>query len=189
MFINETLLNPATVFELPEVSETHSVDRSTLPDNWIDLLCAALNTLSEQILISRDTLSKHIDGTYSYKESLLDSLAYLYDATRRATASETDSDELKSRFTTLTLRLIDEAKNCTHGFHNRLNSIILSLQATHDSLSQMLYDFRMYLIERAAQKTSPDVHVFNRFYQVANASGIGVHMISKLDTIYQIFIS
>jgi ankyrin repeat protein len=181
MFVNDSILNPKQVFELPNIKETLALKGDSLPNNWLNQLCEGLNKLSNETLLTRALLSKHLDGTYTHKESLLDSLAFIYQSMKEAIQEEIVSDEIKSRFTTLTTRLVDGIEKCTPGFHNRVNSIVLSLQRADESVVNMLFNFRMSIVEKAAYQISSDVHVFNRFYCIANTLGLGVTPISKQD--------
>jgi ankyrin repeat protein len=181
MFIDEKALNPKKVFELPDIKKSVMVDRDSLPDNWLNQLCEGLNKLCNESLITRASLSKHLDGTYTYKASLLDALAFIYQSVKEVKQEGGISDEIKSRFSSLTIRLVDGIEKCTPGFHNRVNSIVLSLQATDKSITNMLFNYRMSLVEKAAHKVSDDVHVINRFYCVGNALGLGVIPLTKQD--------
>ena len=148
------------------------------PEDWLSQLeqscCAHNKTLLEPF-------KKHLSSTSSYasKSELENQLKLIYH--RLAGNLNDQLGELSSNERVSMLsKLTEEIGACTPGFHNRVNTVITSMQLP-SSLAQLLCKTRQSLVESTAASLTSEVHAANRVTHIANACGLGVKINFECD--------
>jgi len=96
------------------------------------------------------------DSTYRTKRALIGGLKWILEQLSHPLI---DQDKVIA----LSVKIIEGAGNCTEGFHNRINQIILSL-GKKDSLDGFLEQFRCDIVEKIARQHTDEVHALNHFF-------------------------
>ena len=114
----------------------------------------------EQENIHSDLL-RHVgqNSYYASKRLLIESLKEL---NKRIVHADVSQDKKVSAAT----RLIEGISNCSQGFHNRINEVILSF-SQQDGITEFLEQLRKEIVEKIARKHTDEVHAFNRFFILA----------------------
>jgi hypothetical protein len=127
-------------------------------------------------------LNRHAgeNSGYSKKSQLLESLSTLY----AIFTHPKTSNEQKSL---IALRIAEDVKECSPGFHDRVNYVIILFNMPQN-LAQLVAQARFKLADRIAgilaSKSAQGVHVHNRVIQVAHEAGFGVWPINTNDLYY-----
>jgi hypothetical protein len=137
-----------------------------VPADWMKQL-ALLTAVPE------DRLRYHLRAEYQRsRDELIDTMKIIY-----ARLSGKLDDNLGSLHSDqkyqIILKFQEGAENCTEGFHDRLNAMILYFSIPQN-LNQLLLLVRMSLVEKAAAKLTNEVHTDNRVYVVARGDGLGI---------------
>lgn len=160
---------------LPSKKEAPQV--TDLPDNWLQKLFEiADNSVAESLRGKlRRRVNVHVgeDSTYKLKKEVLDGLKVLYG---KFTHPDTKPDEK----TSLTLKLLERAEECTPGFHNGVNQLVQSF-GMPKTLDELLYQVRYEMVEKAALSQSNEIHNYNRFFTLASRIGYGIYPINSRD--------
>jgi hypothetical protein len=181
------ILNPDGCFMLPEVSIDLSL---TLPADWL----AQLSVLVEDHLSEGHEMLKphqedttvtilkyrlfqvHIHGSYTQAGPLIESLQFLLHCFN---AQDLLSSDEKAA---ISVKLAEGIEQCSSGFHDRANDIILGIKYKQENITLYLYHYRYDLVLQARIRHTHEVHANNRFFQLANSSGCGVFPLSTVDT-------
>jgi ankyrin repeat protein len=178
--LNLTGLNVAQCFELPkQLSDSEIVGRAITSEELDDLVCLLNELCPGEVTI--EGLRRHTDGTYTHKDTLLESLFFIYVSFKEGMAIRPITDETNTILSSVVYRLSEGIHNCTPGFHDRVNWARLSLKAYEVSIIDLLYQYRVSLVEEGFRQNSKDVHAHNSFFRVANSLGLGVLPVSLND--------
>src|SRR3990167_4906271 len=141
-----------------------------IPDDWFDHLgeitASSLSGDKKTSYLRRFYMHAGKGSTYSLKMQLEESLKLIY----LALINPTYSDDQKN---TIVFKFQEGVPNCTPGFHDRMNELVIGLSPATD-LDALLSKLRQEIVNRAATQTTDEVHTFNRFFVVAQADGYGV---------------
>ena len=141
-----------------------------IPDDWFDHLgeitASSLSGDKKTSYLRRFYMHAGKGSTYSLKMQLEESLKLIY----LALINPTYPDDQKN---TIVFKFQEGVPNCTPGFHDRMNEVVIGLSPATD-LDALLSKLRQEIVNRAATQTTGEVHAFNRFFVVAQADGYGV---------------
>ena len=139
-------------------------------------LCEKLASITAKLMKSdKDRLltqyKKHIGsaGKSPLKESLM--LIYL---------KLCDEDFPSDQRIMIADKLVEGIDNCTAGFHNRVENIVLGLTRPK-TLDEFLEVIRTNLVNATALKKTDEVHTHNRFFKIAFKNGYGARAINQND--------
>jgi len=177
---------------------------ATLPAKWLTDFCELLavqlkldddktshevfnhQTNQVDLLTKKEIFFKELNrhagenSGYSKKSQLLESLSTLY----AIFTHPKTSNEQKSL---IALRIAEDVKECSPGFHDRVNYVIILFNMPQN-LAQLMAQARFKLADRIAgilaSKSAQGVHVHNRVIQVAHEAGFGVWPINTNDLYY-----
>ncbi len=155
----------------------------------IDLTSCNLNGWQRKLiqLCSEDSdiLSRHIELTSRYptalKKELINNLQLVYallsgeldDQYPELALSENDKADIISK-------LMDGVVNCTAGFHDRVNGILLDYLQPK-TIPGILTMYRRDIVDRVARQTTSEVHAHNQIFSIANRLGYGIPPINDKD--------
>lgn len=137
-----------------------------IPADTIDM--ALFDAISKEI-------SKHITGTYTSKDHLTEQLKIIQSFLK-------NPEVLGSVREAIHVKLQEGASNCTPGFHDRCNSIVMGL-VRPTTLDDFLLQIRRGIVDMAAHQLTDEVHLHNFIFKAANALGFSVGNIN-LDDVY-----
>jgi hypothetical protein len=151
-----------------------------VPKDWFNRLCAVM---ADDILKLAGQakadffhhLKRHAgpQSGYTLKPLLHESLRVIYETLVHPAVS---SDQKSA----LALKILEGAPNCTAGFHDRCNELIISLSVPKN-LDDLLSVQRQAIVSRAANQTTNEVHAYNRFFVLAQGMGFGVRPMNPND--------
>src|SRR3990167_9846091 len=128
------------------------------------------------MLTAKEKFFKQLDrhagerSTYTHKSKLLESLSKLY-----AVFSHVATTNEQKNF--IAEKIAEDVSECTPGFHDRVNFIIISLNLPQN-LDELLAKTRFNLVDKIAHqladKSAQGVHVHARMHKLAQAAGFGV---------------
>lgn len=124
-------------------------------------------------------LDEHVgeQSTYSSKSEVLKSLATLYTVFTHPKATHEVKQLIASR-------IKEDVSQCSPGFANRVNYLIIGLNAPQNR-DELLANVRFALVDRIAgimaAKNAEGIHVHNRVIAVAQSAGFGVWPINTGD--------
>jgi hypothetical protein len=151
------------------------IDPSTLPtlaENWLDdlqkIACTTNNKLPSHCF------AKHLGETSDYRAKipLLEQLQLIYHrllGNLDAELGELSADHRHG----LIYKLTEEIKQCTEGFHNRVNIIVDSFHKPRN-LAELLYIVRNRIVQEIATQLTDEVHAWNGVSVIAAIDGIGI---------------
>ncbi|PJD91452.1 MAG: hypothetical protein CK424_06455 [Legionella sp.] len=123
-------------------------------------------------------LDKHAGERSTYKSELLESLANLYVVFKH-------SNTIESQKNFIARRIAEDVSQCTPGFHDRVNFIIIRLNIPKN-LDELLGQSRFNLVDKIAHQladqSAQGVHVHARVNKIARVAGFGVWAINEKDT-------
>ncbi|MDP3706206.1 MAG: hypothetical protein Q8R24_09930 [Legionellaceae bacterium] len=132
------------------------------------------------MLTAKEKFFKELDrhagerSTYTFKSELLESLAKLYVVFT--------TNEQKNFIAS---RIAEDVGQCTPGFHDRMNFIIISLNMPQN-LDELLAQLRFNLVDKIAHQladqSAQGIHVHARVNKIARAAGFGIWAINEKDS-------
>ncbi len=134
-----------------------------IEEGWLTLFSQMISQGSNNIF------SKHVgaDSSYKEKEALLAALKLIYAHLAQKLdqklmpLSQDNKDAIKEKL------LEEDANECTHGFHLRVNQIISGFFQPQN-FSDLLFRLRMGIVARAALTSgTTEIHTNNQFYIAA----------------------
>lgn len=136
-----------------------------------------LTQSEEQRVNLKQRIEDHVGNrsAYTMKQNIRQSLKVVYDKI-------INSETVDSNKASIAFKLNERAMECTPGFHDGINSLVISFfspKTMNDLLGRLLES----LVSSVANKLTDEVHTNNRVFTVANAQGYAVHAINK-DDIY-----
>lgn len=155
-----------------------TLDLSTLPDIDPDDL---VKNLAAVLDVDSKSLAKHIatKNSYRHKKELFEQIALVY--WRLSGKLDAQLGPLSPNHRVAYIERCKEGlKNCTEGFHDRINSIINSFNKPVD-IAQLLHLVRNDLVASVAATLTDEVHATNYITKLAAAQGFGVDVNSKYD--------
>lgn len=136
------------------------------------------------MLTAKEKFFKELDrhagerSTDTLKYQLLGSLAKLYAVFQHPNTTHEQKNVIASR-------IAEDVSQCTHGFHDRVNFIIISLNIPQN-LDELLAKSRFNLVDKIAHqladKSAQGVHVHARVNKIARAAGFGIWAINEKDS-------
>ena len=175
---------------------------NTLPRHWITEFYALLamqlqlddkSAVFEDIdyatnqivmLTAKEKFFKELDrhagerSTYTFKSELLESLAKLHVVFKHPNTTNEQKNFIARR-------IAEDISQCTPGFHDRVNFIIISLNIPQN-LDELLAQSRFSLVNKIAHfladKSAQGVHVHARVNKIARVAGFGVWAINENDS-------
>lgn len=123
------------------------------------LVCESLELNAADQARFWENYKRHLgkNSHYRSKKALEDSLRWIYEKIR-------EGEGAKIRF--IAEKILEGSVNCTEGFHNRANELVISLGKFH-SIDAYLQQYRSDIVEKIARKNTDEVHAFNRFFMYA----------------------
>ncbi|ARI65835.1 hypothetical protein [Coxiella burnetii] len=164
-------LNSEKVFQYTPPPEIN-LSEVEIPDNWLEELTKIC--LDHRSDFSPNLFEKHIGETSSYRsmQALKEQLQLIY--CRLTGRFDKQLGELSSSNRLLLLsKLLEDIKECSEGFHIRVNIITYSLQKP-STLNHLLYNIRKHLVEQVAFSLTIAVHTWNYVITIAMADGFGI---------------
>ena len=175
-------LNVDRVFTIPAIFLSHSVAKSVdnsdrqIPENWLTDLIALLKATSvdpKQYEYLEQIASRHCNAYnyYKSKNGLDKGLKTVYLKFKDISSLRLPDDQK----TIIAMKLAEGAKECTPGFHDRVEETIQGFYQDY-SLDGLLYSTRRNLVQQAALilNVFNEVHAQNRVFCIANLTGYGV---------------
>jgi uncharacterized protein involved in tolerance to divalent cations len=175
-------LNPDRAFTIPAVYHDHSVQKPSgnnnrqLPKNWLaDLVTVLKETAVDPTLHQYlDQITSRHCSAYNYykcRHTLNKALQTIYLKIKDTSSLRLHDDQK----TIIAMKLAEGAKECTPGFHDRVEETIQGFYQDY-SLDGLLYNIRRDLVQQAAFVLNRfnEVHAQNRVFCVANEIGYGV---------------
>ena len=164
-------VNPEKCFKQMLLNASMTEDAGALiPNDWRDQLreitAGSLIGEEREFYLDMFNIRSGKGSTYSLKKQLEESLKLIY----LALINPTYPDDQKN---TIVFKFHEGVPNCTPGFHDRMNELVIGLSPATD-LDALLSKLRQEIVNRAATQTTGEVHAFNRFFVVAQADGYGV---------------
>ena len=133
-----------------------------IPNDWRDQLreitAGSLIGEEREFYLDMFNIRSGKGSTYSLKKQLEESLKLIY----LALINPTYPDDQKN---TIVFKFHEGVPNCTPGFHDRMNELVIGLSPATD-LDALLSKQRQEIVNRAATQTTGEVHAFNRFFVV-----------------------
>lgn len=154
-----------------------------IPDDWLRQLTSTICDILKLSPAAQANLQNYFqvhagaNSTYTNKHRLIDTLQTIYlrlSATGKTALNDTQK-------TMVALKLSEEVRKCTPGFHDRANEIIIALSNQTANIDSFLLKIRHAIVETAATQSTNEVHAHNRFFCVANILGYGVDAIHAKD--------
>lgn len=141
------------------------------PADWLAQLEAMCCKLNPSLV---NPLQKHIgeNATYTLKKELLDQLKLIYQRLSGDLDSQLGKLSENARSGIL-MKLIEDVRECTAGFHNRVHSIIASMKQP-SSLAELLTKVRQSMVENVGASLTGEVHAWNKVTRLAKLNGYGV---------------
>lgn len=174
--LDEYQIDPAfnknLVFAYQPPPVIHTATLPTLAKNWLDDLQKIACTTNDKL--PNNCFDKHLDETSTYRAKipLLDQLQLIYHrllGNLDAELGELSADHRHS----LIYKLTEEIKECTEGFHNRVNIIVESFHKPRN-LAELLYIVRNRLVQEVATQLTNEVHAWNGVSVIAAIDGLGI---------------
>jgi hypothetical protein len=171
-------LNPNRCFVIPPKTPAPTIHINE-SENWLDRLveiCGGSLSAPEKLELT-EHINRHAGeaSTYATKVLLVDGLKHLL-----YHLSNTENPMSASQKEAISYKLIEGAKNCTPGFHNRVNEILSGFYLS-ETLDSLLLQIRQNIVLSTASKATNEVHAHNRFYVVAQILGYGVEPMNSQD--------
>jgi|GEM_PF-1852158 hypothetical protein len=174
--LDEYQMDPAfnkdLVFAYQPPPEIDPATLPTLAENWLDDLQKIACTANNKI--PSNCFAKHLGETSGYRAKipLLEQLQLIYHrllGNLDAELGELSADHRHS----LIDKLTEEIKECTEGFHNRVNIIVDSFHKPRN-LAELLYIVRNRFVHEIATQLTDEVHAWNAVSVIAAIDGIGI---------------
>ena len=163
-----------------------------LVDHLSELARVHLSLSDDELRQCKINLDRHIglQSTYTHKQALIHTLNAIYN--RIISLDPVLSDDARKA---VFLKLSDNIKDCSPGFHNRVNGIYQNSFITI-SLDGFLAQIRWSLVNRAATQwinkvikeqgaayidEGREVHLYNDFFKEAHSADFGVHPLNSND--------
>lgn len=118
-------------------------------------------------------ISHHLSGSYTYKDELEHHLKIIQYFLQRC---DSKNDIVQG----IIEKLREGADECSSGFHDRVNSILLMLTRPV-TLDAFLESIRTELVNSVAHQRSDEVHKHNTFFNHAHFAGFGVNPLNLSD--------
>ena len=133
----------------------------------------AMDSQTKAAWIQRLNYHVGASATYQFKVPLLDSLKVIY---VKLISPQPSSDQKAA----WALKLAEGAAECTPGFHDRCNELVVSFTMPRN-LDEALQVHREWIVVQARAKATDEVHANNRFTIVARNLGYGVRPLNEGD--------
>ncbi|HEY2566614.1 MAG TPA: hypothetical protein VGH95_02735 [Candidatus Aquirickettsiella sp.] len=162
--------NLVFAYQPPPIIEVSTLP--TLAKNWLDDLQKIACTTNDKL--PNNCFAKHLGETSEYRAKiiLLEQLQLIYH--RLIGNLDTELGELSADHRHgLIYKLTEEIKECTEGFHNRVNIIADSFHKPRD-LTELLYIVRNRLVQEIATQLTDEVHAWNGVGVIAAIDGLGI---------------
>lgn len=151
------------------------IDPSTLPtlaENWLEDLQKIACTTNNKL--PNNCFAKHVGEASEYRTKipLLEQLQLIYHrllGNLDAELGKLSADHRQG----LIYKLTEEIKECTEGFHNRVNIIVDSFHKPRN-LAELLYIVRNRFVQEIATQLTDEVHAWNGVSVIAAIDGIGI---------------
>src|SRR3990167_1723124 len=154
-----------------------------VPIGWLLELAELCSNKTEA---DRDAFIKNLNvhigekATYAAKQNLIEGLQFIYGVlSGRIILDEKKAISANLR-EAIIAKLHEEIKACTPGYHDRVNEVLAWFNVPQ-SLDDYLTAIRTEIVREIAISISSDVHVSNRFLNVASTCGFGVKPINTED--------
>ena len=165
--------NKDLVFAYQAYPEIDISKLTSLNKNWLSELEAIIFEADPNIQEEK-IFDRHVgeESTYRAKDHLIKQLQLIchrLQGNLDSTLGELFSDKRKA----LIIKLTEEVKSCSEGFHNRLN-IIVDLFYKPRNLAELLCVVRKEIVEQVATEFTNEIHAWNRVTFIAASDGLGV---------------
>jgi hypothetical protein len=176
---NDYQIDPAFNKDLVFAYQAHpEIDISKLTNlnkNWLsdfeNIIFQADPSMQKEKIFDRHVGEK---STYRTKDHLIKQLQLIYHRLKGnldSTLGKLSLDEDKA----LIIKLTEEIKSCSEGFHNRVN-IIVGLFYKPRNLAELLCVVRKEIVEEVASELAKEIHAWNRVSFIAACDGLGVNI-------------
>ncbi|HEY2566270.1 MAG TPA: hypothetical protein VGH95_00980 [Candidatus Aquirickettsiella sp.] len=189
-YVFDTVLNLDKCLQNTPPSTLQIDDLPQLPKNWLIELENQCRKIKPNL--EKNIFLNHIgsNSKYKLKAVLLKQLSFIfYQISGHLYSELLHHDSSHS----LLIGLIEDIKQCTPGFHIRVNKLVNSLQVP-DTLEQLLYLVRKNIVQEIACNLTSSVpsvfqvHVVDRVCRIAKKQGLGIEPNIQKDP-YKSFLS
>lgn len=128
-------------------------------------------------------LNRHAgeQSVYTHKTTLLQSLGILYNI-----FTDTKTKPYHRKF--IAIQLNEEVRECTPGFHNRVQTLLIQFNTPYRTLPDLIADLRFKLMDKIASIIAANhlegIHLHNRVSLLATKAGYGVSPINANDVYF-----